>query len=288
MSNADPPDPLQPAPAQAGGVAADAAGGATCAVVCNVSFMVVARWQRMNMPSGVDEDSLELIRVQDLHPDKDALARHQEDIARLRTLPGVQSVAVVDSLPFSDDTWSVGTQRRAALRTATISTSCSTTARRASSRRWASNWSRAAISSPPTTCRCTRRMTTAGETKSMALIVSSAVAEHYFPGQSAVGKADPHRQARPTHRRRVRSRAPTPSPGDEHNPDYIAFAPHAAGRYLRDLRVAMRSAGPATPRDARPARPCWPLARPPAEAAAAVHRHCARNIFQRDRTMSGC
>lgn len=81
---------------------------ATCAVMCNVGFMVVGRWQCMHMPSGIDEDALELIRVRDLQARKDVLARHRADIDRLRALPGVQSVAIVDSLPFSQDTWSVG------------------------------------------------------------------------------------------------------------------------------------------------------------------------------------
>jgi len=84
---------------------------ATCAVVCNVGAMVVGRLQRMNMPSGVDENALELIDVRDLRPHSDVLARQQADLASLRAIAGIQGVAVVDSLPFSSDTWQVGSHR---------------------------------------------------------------------------------------------------------------------------------------------------------------------------------
>lgn len=197
---------------------------ATCAVVCNVSFMVVDRWQRMHMPSGIDEDSLELIRVQDLHPHKDALARHQEDLARLRTLPGVQSAVVVDSLPFSRDTWSVGTHPAGS---DSDSNDLHLVLYNGTPGELAALGVKLIAGRDFTATDYVPMHAQDGYTgldQVDGLIVSKAFAEHYFPGQSAV-----ERQIRIDKRDLpivgVFDRVATPSPGDGHNPDYIAFTP---------------------------------------------------------------
>ena len=81
----------------------------TCAVVCNVLFLVVDRIQQINLPSGVDEDALSLIGSQSVNKNENALARHDTDLAALRTIPGVTMAVAVDTLPLGRDESSYGT-----------------------------------------------------------------------------------------------------------------------------------------------------------------------------------
>jgi putative ABC transport system permease protein len=71
-----------------------------CAVLCNACFLVAERLNSMRIDSGVDEASLALIHVDcDQCNGNDVNARLE---GALRALPGVQSVAAVNALPFSD------------------------------------------------------------------------------------------------------------------------------------------------------------------------------------------
>jgi putative ABC transport system permease protein len=80
----------------------------TCAIVCNVASIVGHRLAQMNLTSGVSEN--ELVMIQSISVDESAnqLAKHSADLAALRAIPGVTSVAAVDSLPFSGNNWSNG------------------------------------------------------------------------------------------------------------------------------------------------------------------------------------
>lgn len=197
---------------------------ATCAVVCNVGFMVVDRWQRMHMPSGIDEGSLELIRAQDLHPHKDALARHREDLARLSMLPGVQSAAVVDSLPFSRDTWRVGVRATCddtggdgihlVLYNGTPGELATLGVKLVAGRDFAVN----------DYVPMHAQDDFSGLDQVDGLIVSSDVAAHYFPGQSALGR-QLCIDKRDLPIVGVFKHIATPSPGKAQAPDYTAFMP---------------------------------------------------------------
>lgn len=72
----------------------------TCAIVCNAVFLIGQRLQRMDMPSGVAEHELLQIQLADLAPPSNPYARNEEDMALLRQLPGVQSVASSNQVPF--------------------------------------------------------------------------------------------------------------------------------------------------------------------------------------------
>ncbi|MCX7513672.1 ABC transporter permease [Frateuria hangzhouensis] len=72
----------------------------TCAIVCNAVFLIGQRLDRVNMPSGVAEQELVQIQLGDLAAGKDRYARAQEDMALLRQVPGVQSVAITNQVPF--------------------------------------------------------------------------------------------------------------------------------------------------------------------------------------------
>ena len=197
---------------------------ATCAVVCNVGFMVESRLQRIHMPSGVDEASLELIRVQDLHPRSDVQARHQADLALLRAIPGAQSVVAVDSLPFSGDSWQVsgtpGGSAQDAPRTSFVMYSgtpgelATLGVKLIAGRDF----------EPTDYVPMQVQNNYAGFLQMNDLIVSRALAEHLFPGLSAVG-----RQIRIDKRDLrivgVYDNLATPSPGRASAPDYTVFTP---------------------------------------------------------------
>ncbi|MDE2156677.1 MAG: FtsX-like permease family protein [Xanthomonadaceae bacterium] len=72
----------------------------TCAIVCNAVFLIGQRLQRMDMPSGVAEHELLQIQVADVVQPANPYARVQEDLAVLRQVPGVQSVAFSNQVPF--------------------------------------------------------------------------------------------------------------------------------------------------------------------------------------------
>jgi putative ABC transport system permease protein len=80
----------------------------TCAIVCNVASIIGHRLAQMRAPSGVVENELTLIESVSVDESANQLAKHDTDLAALRGIPGVQSVAAVDSLPLSGRNWSNG------------------------------------------------------------------------------------------------------------------------------------------------------------------------------------
>ena len=73
----------------------------TCAIVCNVAFMIANRVQRINVPTGMADNALSAIQSVGTEKGENPQARHAADLAVLRAIPGVQSaVAVSYSLPL--------------------------------------------------------------------------------------------------------------------------------------------------------------------------------------------
>lgn len=81
---------------------------ATFAIVCNVGFMIALRTTQLRQPSGIAEQQLVTIDSVGIGEHENPLARHAADLSVLRTIPGVQSVAAVDTLPLTHDDWSNG------------------------------------------------------------------------------------------------------------------------------------------------------------------------------------
>ena len=74
----------------------------TCAIVCNVAYMIVQRMQRISIQTGIAENELSVVAATGIGKDENPWARHQADLAALRMIPGVQSaVAVSFSLPLN-------------------------------------------------------------------------------------------------------------------------------------------------------------------------------------------
>ena len=74
----------------------------TCAIVCNAVFLITQRLHRMDMPSGVAEHELVHLRLADIGRRDDEKARTAEDLALLRQIPGVTEVASVNQVPFGN------------------------------------------------------------------------------------------------------------------------------------------------------------------------------------------
>ncbi len=95
----------------------------TCAIVCNVAFMILQRVQRISLPAGIAENELSVIHSRFIGNDSDPWvkqhkadleqadwAQHQVDLAALRAIPGVESVAAVRfALPLDKAESSYGT-----------------------------------------------------------------------------------------------------------------------------------------------------------------------------------
>lgn len=80
----------------------------TCAIVCNVASIIGHRLSQMQLSSGIAENELALIDSISVDESANQLAKHDADLAALRAIPGVTSVAAVDSLPLSGNNWSNG------------------------------------------------------------------------------------------------------------------------------------------------------------------------------------
>lgn len=77
----------------------------TCAIVCNVAFMIAQHAESVRVASGLAEDQLVTIESVNLAQGVNRLAQHRTDLAALRSIPGVEAAAVVDALPFNGNNW---------------------------------------------------------------------------------------------------------------------------------------------------------------------------------------
>ncbi|HKZ11161.1 MAG TPA: FtsX-like permease family protein [Rhodanobacteraceae bacterium] len=88
----------------------------TLAIVCNAVFIIGQRIDRIERPSGINENNLFLITQSwvgapsgDDQGSVDKLdAMQQTDIATLRNLPDVESAIAINTLPLLNSTWSGG------------------------------------------------------------------------------------------------------------------------------------------------------------------------------------
>ena len=94
----------------------------TLAIVCNAIFIIAQRVERVNRPTGLDESNLFLVTQQWVGaPSADTPAgvdkldvMQREDLAALRNLPGVASVAPTNSLPLLNSSWTGSVSLKAA------------------------------------------------------------------------------------------------------------------------------------------------------------------------------
>lgn len=75
----------------------------TCAIVTNVVFMIRQQVILVNLPSGVAESQVAIIRSVALDRKSDQIARHRQDLLALRAIPGVESASAADTLPLASN-----------------------------------------------------------------------------------------------------------------------------------------------------------------------------------------
>jgi putative ABC transport system permease protein len=80
----------------------------TCAIVCNAVFLIRDRLARMDRPSGVAESELVRVQVTGIGTEQDADATTAQDLVVLRAIPGVESAALVNMVPFGGSSWNNG------------------------------------------------------------------------------------------------------------------------------------------------------------------------------------
>src|SRR3546814_10691550 len=78
-----------------------------CTVLCNACFLIIQRLDSMPLDSGVDEASLAVVRL-DGYADQPANELNARVLAGLRAIPGVQSVPVLNAVPFGQQAGAAG------------------------------------------------------------------------------------------------------------------------------------------------------------------------------------
>ena len=77
------------------------------AIVSNAVYLVIGRLQRVDLPSGIDERNLVLLRLATSGKQNGSVASAQTDLAALRAIPGVESASAINTLPLSGAMWSL-------------------------------------------------------------------------------------------------------------------------------------------------------------------------------------
>ncbi|HJP99179.1 MAG TPA: FtsX-like permease family protein [Rhodanobacteraceae bacterium] len=81
----------------------------TCAIVCNVAFMVANRERQISLSTGIAENEISAISTIGVAKGGNPVVRHAEDLAALRNIAGVESVIAADSsLPLNHNDQSQG------------------------------------------------------------------------------------------------------------------------------------------------------------------------------------
>jgi putative ABC transport system permease protein len=80
----------------------------TLAIVCNALFVVKARLDTVDRPTGVDEDEVFQIQYAAAGEIEDRKGMQRADLEALHAIPGVKAVAAVNSFPASTSGWGMG------------------------------------------------------------------------------------------------------------------------------------------------------------------------------------
>ena len=77
----------------------------SCAIICNAVFLISQRLERMQRPTGMADRELVRINIAGIGEDQDAGALVKQDIAALRSLPGVKAATSLNHVPFDNSSW---------------------------------------------------------------------------------------------------------------------------------------------------------------------------------------
>ena len=79
-----------------------------CAIICNAMFLIGNRIETLQQPSGIAESELISIHLGGIGTQVNAEARTREDLAALRSLPGVRGATAINRVPFVNYSWNTG------------------------------------------------------------------------------------------------------------------------------------------------------------------------------------
>jgi putative ABC transport system permease protein len=77
----------------------------SCAIICNAVFLISQRLERMQRPTGLADTELVRINVAGIGKSDDAEALVKQDLAALRSLPGVKAATSLNHVPFDNSSW---------------------------------------------------------------------------------------------------------------------------------------------------------------------------------------
>ncbi|MGH8126024.1 MAG: ABC transporter permease, partial [Rhodanobacteraceae bacterium] len=163
----------------------------TLAIVCNAVFIIGQRIERIQRPTGLDEQNLfELTQSWVGAPTGDDAASidkldamQQTDVATLRNLPDVQSAIAINTLPLSNSTWSGGVGLKPNQRDQTAQA-----ADYFGTDRMIPTLGLKLIAGRDFTPAEVDHKGFRGHQRPPLVIVTKALADKLFPGQNAVGK----------------------------------------------------------------------------------------------------
>ncbi len=158
----------------------------SCAVVCNALFLIGTRLDRMHRPTGADEMHIVEVVVRSVAPGsaKAIMAQTRTDLAALRAIPGVTDVSVINQPLFGSSFSASGVSLSKADNAPTIHVTqyfgdaqlAGTLGLKLADGRWFR----------PDEFVSDEQLE--GEGATVPVIITRALAEHFFPGKSAVGK----------------------------------------------------------------------------------------------------
>ena len=77
----------------------------SCAIICNAVFLISQRLERMQRPTGMADTELVRINIAGIGKDESPTARVKQDIASLRAIPGVRAATSLNHVPFDNSSW---------------------------------------------------------------------------------------------------------------------------------------------------------------------------------------
>jgi putative ABC transport system permease protein len=77
----------------------------SCAIVCNALFLIGTRLDRMDRETGLIENEIVRINTAGIGTNENADAAARTDLAALRAVPGVESATMTNHVPFDNSSW---------------------------------------------------------------------------------------------------------------------------------------------------------------------------------------
>ncbi|HYG06379.1 MAG TPA: FtsX-like permease family protein [Stenotrophomonas sp.] len=80
----------------------------SCAIICNALFLIGNRLERMDRPSGLAEDEVVRVQLTGIGRDDNPQALTESDLGLLRSLPGVKAASATNQIAFGNSSWNSG------------------------------------------------------------------------------------------------------------------------------------------------------------------------------------